>query len=1025
MEPRRVLSAAPTLAAISNVTLAAGAPMCIALDGYDADGDNLSFTISVSNQNITGGTLGYTVTDGNRSMLISTNYGDMIFELFEDMAPETTARIIELAQSGFYDDLLFHRITAYDSGLPFVIQGGDPDGDGSGGSGVDFDDEFNPLLMHTTAGVLSMAKSYDDTNDSQFFITGSSARHLDFNHSVFGFQVEGQSVRQTIEQVAVDANDKPLTNVIMESVEIFYDNENGVLILAAPEGATGSADVTVTVSDGNGGTSYRTFHVTVAADTDASANSAPYLGNLPDVQTTADTPVSFYLSSIDVEGDAVYYAGLVYSDTDDIDISVNSTTGLVTVTPSNGITGVYELYFGVRATNGSSWDTQFVPLLINPAAPTGIDLVSSSDTGASSSDNITNLDNSSGEAMTFSISGTLSGAIVSLYADGELIGQATAAGTTTLVTTNGTLDLSDGSHAFTARQTLAGVDLEVGNRDETVNLVSALSTALSVKVDTAAPQFTSTAPTAATEGILYQYQAAAVDSAGGIVFSLENGPAGMTVSSTGLVSWTPNSSHSPSEQVVLAATDAAGNKTQQTYTIQIAQGPNVVPVPDQTVAEGGVVAFTVSASPYGDDGPLTFSLNADAPSGATIDAVTGEFTWTTLESHGPGQYSVNILVAAPSGANHVETVVITVSEVNLPPVLAAIGDAATAEGQLVDFTATATDADLPANNLTYSLVGDVPAGAKIDPASGRFTWRPDESQGGQTFAFTVRVSDAGGAYDEQSFSVSVAEIDSAPQFAAFENQTIAAGQTLRVLLAATDPDLPAKAIVYSIESGAPAGLTIDAATGLLTWAVPQEQPTGTFDVVIRAAESAGGEAVGLHTTVTLHITVIQASSFWLVLDQLLSGDRSPENLNSPAAGAAADALFANTSDPAATGSPLALLPPTLFADTSGGEDRPLGFQIASDGSGGEPLPPVEMQEGRKDVKKKKPAAEQADAGIPDQRAMNLPAAANVETPPSEAADSGMEEIEPSPPQTAQAVDAVMAESAEGGVDDAPAAPEET
>ena len=297
LEPRLVLSASPTLAALADVTVAAGAPLHIALDAADADDDNLTFSISISNENITGGSLGYQVPQGNRSMLISTNHGDMVFELFEQRAPKTTDRIIELAEDGFYDGLIFHRVID-----DFMIQGGDPDGDGTGGSGQDFDDEFHSTLLHTSAGVLSMAKGNDDTNDSQFFITSRSTRHLDFNHSIFGFQVEGQGVRQAIEEVATKLNDgdadndddadaaKPFTDVVMESVEIFYDNENGVLRLSAPEGASGTADVTVTVDDGNGGTVSQTFTVTVVADSDTSANSPPYLEDIPDIKT--DLPLN-------------------------------------------------------------------------------------------------------------------------------------------------------------------------------------------------------------------------------------------------------------------------------------------------------------------------------------------------------------------------------------------------------------------------------------------------------------------------------------------------------------------------------------------------------------------------------------------------------------------------------------------------------------------------------------------------------------------------------------------------------------
>ena len=128
----------------------------------------------------------------------------MTFELFEDRAPRTTARIIQLAQSGFYDDVIFHRVIN-----DFVIQGGDPDGTGTGGSGTDFDDEFTPLLQHTSTGLLSMAKSSDDTNDSQFFVTEGPQRRLDFNHSVFGRLTTGEALRDAISNVPTGAGDKP------------------------------------------------------------------------------------------------------------------------------------------------------------------------------------------------------------------------------------------------------------------------------------------------------------------------------------------------------------------------------------------------------------------------------------------------------------------------------------------------------------------------------------------------------------------------------------------------------------------------------------------------------------------------------------------------------------------------------------------------------------------------------------------------------------------------------------------------
>ena len=159
----------------------------------------------------------------------------MTFELFEDRAPLTTARIIQLAQSGFYDGIIFHRVINN-----FMIQGGDPTGTGTSGSGTEFDDEFTPLLQHTSPGILSMAKSGDDTNDSQFFVTEVATRHLDFNHSVFGRLTTGEALREAISNVPKGGNDKPTAAVTITSATVFLDTQNRVLSLSAPIGTTGA-----------------------------------------------------------------------------------------------------------------------------------------------------------------------------------------------------------------------------------------------------------------------------------------------------------------------------------------------------------------------------------------------------------------------------------------------------------------------------------------------------------------------------------------------------------------------------------------------------------------------------------------------------------------------------------------------------------------------------------------------------------------------------------------------------------------
>ena len=127
--------------------------------------------------------------------IIKTDKGDIELELHADRAPVTVANFVNLAKSGFYDGVTFHRVIAN-----FMIQGGDPTGTGTGGPGYRFEDEFDPSLRHEGPGVLSMANAGPGTNGSQFFITHVATPHLDDRHTVFGRVTSGQNVVDSIAQ---------------------------------------------------------------------------------------------------------------------------------------------------------------------------------------------------------------------------------------------------------------------------------------------------------------------------------------------------------------------------------------------------------------------------------------------------------------------------------------------------------------------------------------------------------------------------------------------------------------------------------------------------------------------------------------------------------------------------------------------------------------------------------------------------------------------------------------------------------
>ena len=145
---------------------------------------------------------------------IHTNHGAIELELFDDEAPKTVENFRKLASDGFYDGIVFHRVIK-----DFMIQGGCPQGTGTGGPGYQFEDEFNQHKV--VRGALAMANAGPNTNGSQFFIvTTDAAPWLDGKHTVFGRVVEGMDVVDRIESTPTDTGDRPRDDVRIESLTV-------------------------------------------------------------------------------------------------------------------------------------------------------------------------------------------------------------------------------------------------------------------------------------------------------------------------------------------------------------------------------------------------------------------------------------------------------------------------------------------------------------------------------------------------------------------------------------------------------------------------------------------------------------------------------------------------------------------------------------------------------------------------------------------------------------------------------------
>src|SRR5439155_1004322 len=177
------------------------------------------------------------------------------------------------------------------------------------------------------------------------------------------------------------------------------------------------------------------------------------------------------------------------------------------------------------------------------------------------------------------------------------------------------------------------------------------------------------------------------------------------------------------------------------------------------------------------------------------------------------------------------------------PVLAAIADQSVTEGSLLTLTASATDADTPANALSYSLVPGAPVGAAIDATTGVFSWTPSEAQGPRDYSVTIRVTDEGTA---------------APELPAIAGQNVDEGALFTLAAGATDADLPANALSYSLDAGAPAGAAIVAATGVLTWTPTEAQGPGDYSVTVRVSDD-GTPALQASRTFAIHVAEVNAA----------------------------------------------------------------------------------------------------------------------------------------------------------------------
>ncbi|MFO1458442.1 MAG: lamin tail domain-containing protein [Verrucomicrobiota bacterium] len=393
------------------------------------------------------------------------------------------------------------------------------------------------------------------------------------------------------------------------------------------------------------------------------------------------------------------------------------------------------------------------------------------------------------------------------------------------------------------------------------------------------PKLDAIPPTSVLEGSLLRFTVHATDDpAQSLRYSLgPDAPAGTRIDeSTGVFSWTPTEAQGPGVYTFTVRASDNGTPsrtggTPVTITVnEFNQPPEIVDPGPQSVDERSLLRLHIEVRDS--DLPaneFTFALEEPVPAGLTLAPVTGDMTWIPGESQGPGSYTVHFLVTdnGTPPASSRGSVTITVNEVNNPPDFAEILPQTVDEGQPFVLQMAAFDPDATAAPVTYSLDGTVPPGLVLDSKTGRILWNPGESEGPGTYILVVRATEQNAAAlsSARTFSITVREVNQAPQLTVPTELRVGAGETVRFRATGSDADLPAQHLRYSLDAAAPPGSAIDPVTGEFVWATDADAVGATVEIPIRVEDDGPG-SLGASATVRVVIT----PRFQVVIQEIMA-----------------------------------------------------------------------------------------------------------------------------------------------------------
>jgi hypothetical protein len=320
----------------------------------------------------------------------------------------------------------------------------------------------------------------------------------------------------------------------------------------------------------------------------------------------------------------------------------------------------------------------------------------------------------------------------------------------------------------------------------------------------------------------------------------------VTDNTDGTVTYVPDPDFDGVDVFSYVVTDGAASSNTATVTVTVNgsdDDPSLGVITDVSVAEGAVVAFTSVGTDPDTGETLLYSLHDGSdpvPVDADIDESTGDFTWLTTESDGPGTYRFKVRVTDSTGRLAEQTVTVDVAEANEAPILGVVGDQSSSEGDAISWSVPVTDPDLPAPTLLFSA-GGLPPGLAIDTATGVISGTLDFTAApGSPYAVTVTVQDdhAPPGVDAVTFTWTVANTNRAPSISAVpSDESLDELTPYSSSVSAGDPD--GDSVLFSA-SNLPTGLTIDPGSGVISGSPASGSGSGTpYVVVVTVADPSG------------------------------------------------------------------------------------------------------------------------------------------------------------------------------------------